>query len=774
MKTKLFLLFAGLFSLIASSKSQTTNIQGKVIDKQTNLPIQYANVTLLNNDSIFLNGTSCDENGIFSLPGFQQDNNILSASFIGYKTCYYPLSDKENNLVEIKLESSDINLEEISVTAKSYTNKGDRISIIPTGNQIKTSSDAVDLLAKLQLSQIMVDRMSGEIMVSGNGELQLRINGVLVTYAEISSLNPQDVLRIEYHDNPGVRYGNASAVINYITRLRNTGGNIRGGAFHNIGGDRTSIDDMLSGRYTQGKSEFTGNLRFIQRKGDWTREYYEKFIFPDKELHRKEIGEPTLFNKKVLNSNISYSLKETGKYFFNTQLRYSVEDFPAGYEDRKSKLYSSDSNIFTSIYDHTTEKNHSPAVDIYYERNFKNNKLLIFNLVGTYINSKNKRIYQEKTENIFDGDFLSDISGKKYSMIAEAIYEKTTGKNKFTGGMKHFQSFTNNKYKGTIDIDVALKQSESFIYGEYQGKLNNWGYTANVILSRFYYSQADNHNTKYAIQPSLLISYSPTEDLIFRYHINLKNNTPSIAYLNDVEQTIDNLQIRRGNPSLKSYRSVNQDFRAAYNKKLWSIDALVTYKHEINPIMESVLYEDGIFVKTYDNQKSFQNLTAEITLKIKPWKDHINLSVTPAINRYISKGNNYLHTYTMKELRINLDAYYKNWIMSFMTITPPNRYVYGEQLMKGDLMHTIMVGYKMPAWSVMAGIHNPFIRTYRSENENWSALNPVKSDIHSKNMSRTFVVKVNFNLNFGKQSKAANKAIINMDNDSGIMSGTKN
>ena len=115
----------------------------------------------------------------------------------------------------------------------------------------------------------------------------------------------------------------------------------------------------------------------------------------------------------------------------------------------------------------------------------------------------------------------------------------------------------------------------------------------------------------------------------------------------------------------------------------------------------------------------------------------------------------------------------KGQMDSFMTITPPNRYVYSEQLLKGDLMHTLMIGYKQPAWSIMAGIHNPFMKTYRSENANWSALNPVKSDIHSTNMSNTIVVKLNFNLNFGRQYKGANKGIQNIDTDSGILQGTK-
>lgn len=776
MKTKSILLslICSLWTLM-SVQAQNIRIYGKIIDGHEKNPIEFANISLLKEDSTFITGTVSDVNGKFTIPAASKGNYLLSASYIGYAASVMPIHCEENDYeTEIEMKPSFLSLNEVTVTAKSVINKGDRLSILPSQSQIKTSTDGADLLNKMQLPRIMVDIMSGEITASGNGEVQLRVNGILVTYAEIAALKPEDIIRIEYHDSPGARYGNASVVIDYITRKNESGGNIRGSAFHSIGNDRTSADDMLSAKYNKGKSEFSANFRFIQRKGDWTREYDEKFVFPDHELQRTETGEPTLFNKKVLYSNLNYSLQSKDRYFFNAQLRYNFNDFPAGYEDRKSKLYSSDNPIPLSIYDHTVEKNHSPALDLYFQRNLKNDQLLIFNLVGTYIHTENTRIYQEKAENILETDILSDITGKKYSLIAEGIYEKKTGNGKFTGGLKHSQSYSNNEYTGTILQDLSMRQGESYAYGEYQIKLNKWSYMANLTLSRFYYSQNGSHKEDFALQPSARITYNPNEDLSFRYSASLKNNMPSIAYLNDVEQSIDNLQIRRGNPNLDSYKSINQGFNAGYSKGIFGIDVLVNYDYENKPIMESVNYENGIFVRTYDNQKSFQNLGIEAAFKLKPWKDHLSISLIPGINRYISKGNDYLHTYTMKSFRINVDFNYKNWIANFTTITPPNRFVYGEQLMKGDLMHTLMAGYKMPAWSVMAGLHNPFIKTYRSENENWSALNPVKSDIHSNNMARTFVVKFNFNVNFGKQFRNINKAVQNMDNDPGIMSGTKN
>ncbi len=754
--------------------SQHTTLTGQISDAVNHTPIEYANIALLKQDSTFVSGVISNEQGRYRIGNIPQGSYLLSASFMGYDTSYLQInisdSDKETDIL---LQPSSIALREVTIAAKSIINKGDRQLVLPSQMQVRTSADGLDLLRKLQLSRIMVDPISNEVTISGNGEVQLRINGVHVTSAEVAALKPEDIIRIEYHDNPGARYGNAAAVIDYIMRRYESGGSIRGSMMHNLNSGRTSADDLLAIKYNHKKSEFSANASYQQRKGDWIREYDEKFVYPDHELHRLEIGEPTAFNKKALNSTLNYSLLEKDKYFFNAQLRYTYLDFPAGYEDRKSQLYISDSDNPISIYDHTTEKSNSPALDLYFQRNLKNNQSLIFNIVGTYIDTKNIRIYQEKMNDVNETDIYSKISGNKYSLIAEGIYERKIGNSKLTGGLKHMQSYTDNEYNGTVAADISMVQAESNAYAEYQIKYGKWGYMANLTATRFYYSQDGKNSEEYGLQPSARITYTPNNDLFFRYSINLRNNTPSLAYLNDVEQTIDPLQVRKGNPLLNSFRSLMQSFNATYNKEIWSIDLMVNYDYQYKPIMESVKYEDGVFVRTYQNQKAFQELTAEATFRLKPWKDHLSISVSPRINRYISEGNDYLHTYTMKELRVNIDFSYDKFIAAFTTITPPNRGVYSEQLSEGQLMHTIMAGYKKPQWSVMLGVFNPFTKTYKANNENWAALNPVKSEIHTKNMSQMIFIKCGFNLNFGKQVRSGSKLINNSDNDSGIMSGTK-
>lgn len=774
MKTKIFLfLLAGMLSAVNSLFAKGAVINGKVMDANDKSPVAFANILLLKLDSTFVAGTTTDLDGYFEISDIQQENGILSVTYIGYDAiCMDMILGDNNNPIEIFLKQSAIALNEVTIRAHSIIVKDDRKLILPTEEQVRTSTDGTDLTRKMQLPRIMVDPVSGEITLSGNGEVQLRLNGVQVTHTEIASIPPADILRIEYHDDPGVRYGNADAVIDYITRRKESGGNINGVFFHSIGGHRTSADDRLSLKYNYGKSEFSANGMFIQRKSDWTREYDERLIFPDHELHRLEVGESTPFNKKVFAANFNYSLMEKDKYFFNAQFRYLRNDFPNGFEDRKSKLYTSNIETPLSIFDHTSEKSNSPALDLYYQRTLKNDQLLIFNVVGTYIDTESHRIYQEKRDQEFETNILSDINGNKYSLITEGIYEKKLGRGKVTGGLKHSQSYTDNEYRGTVIADVSMRQAESSIYSEYQGRTGKWGYMANLTGVRLYYSQKENRTETFAVEPSARLTFEPSENLYFRYRINLRTIAPSLTAMNDVEQAIDTWQIRRGNPDLDAFRTLSQSFTAGYNKGFWGVDMQIGYDYEYDPIMESVFFEDGKFVRTFENQQSFQNLAAEITLKLKPWKNHMSLSVTPRVNRYISKGNNYLHTYTMPELRVNLDFSYNNWLANFTTITPP-RFMYGEQMTKSNQMYTIMAGYKQSGWSVMVGAINPFTKEYNTDNKNWSALNPVDSKIHTTN-NRSFLVKLSFNINYGKQFRGSNKQINNMDTDSGVMQGTKN
>ncbi|MDR2949563.1 MAG: carboxypeptidase-like regulatory domain-containing protein [Prevotella sp.] len=263
MKTKIILLLLTAFFFITNTLSAQSIIKGRVLDAEDKTPIEFANVVLMKQDSSYVSGINTNINGYFEIDNSFNKGEILSTSFIGYETAYQSVVGSENDSIIVFLKPSSINLDEVIIQARSIIVKDDRKVILPSEEQIRMSTDGTDILRKMQLPRIMVDPVSGEISMSGSGTLQLRINGVQVTNAEIASIPPADILRIEYYDDPGARYGKADAVIDYITRRKETGGNINGVFFNGGGHRRVSLDDRLSLKYNYGKSEFSANAMFV-------------------------------------------------------------------------------------------------------------------------------------------------------------------------------------------------------------------------------------------------------------------------------------------------------------------------------------------------------------------------------------------------------------------------------------------------------------------------------------------------------------------------------
>lgn len=772
MKCKLTLLVVlGIFSGLLTA--QNIKLSGRVVDKSNTQPIEFANISLLKDDSTFVAGIYSDIDGRFSFNNAVGDY-LVSISYMGYQTSYTPVKHLTDNkdLGDINIEPSSVMLDGVTVTAQSVINKSDRKLITPSGEQVKTSANGFDLLKKLQLPRIEVNPLTNAISTTGNGEVQLRINGVKVTNADVQSLKPEDIIRIEFHDDPGVRYGNAATVIDYITRRSISGGNVNGDFMNNLSDGLGFAEDNLSAKYNNKKSEFSVNSYYSYRKINWVQANNESFVFPDHTINREEMGDPTLFKERNSNTSLNYSLMDKDNYFFNATFRYNYSHSPNMYSDRNSKLLTSDNNIPLIISDHSTEKTKSPALDLYFQKNLKNEQLLIFNVVGTYIDAHNTRLYQEHREKNAVTDIYSDISGSKYSLIAEGIYERKIGDGKLTSGLKHMQVYSNNEYKGTTTADVSMKQAETYAYSEYQLKKGKFTYMANITAVRFYYSQAAKSQEKYSLQPSARITYNPNDNLYFRYRFNMWNNTPSLSDLNNVEQAIDSLQIRRGNPYLKTEQTYNHTFTSGYNKGIFGVELFSRYKYNSDPIMESVLFEDGVFVRTNQNQRSHEHLQAQISFKLKPLKDHLTITFAPGINHYISKGLDYTHKYTNRFFRLSVDGSYKNFTGSFNYYSPWD-YFYGESLNNGERIHMAGLGYSKPKWSVMIGAFNPFGGHYKRENENWSDLNPVKSRISTGSLTRMYTIKFTFNLDFGRKFSGGDKRINNSDTDSGIMSGAK-
>ena len=768
---KKILLLIGLVLMQVSAYAGNT-ISGRIIDDANGSPLIGATATIVDGNGNIVTGTATDVKGRFTLSNVNNGSFVMQFQYLGYNDERIEITnlDRDVDMGDIRLTISAVSLDEVVVNGDAVIKKSDRQMILPTQEQKRVATNGINLLQQMPISRISVSPMDKTIKTTLGEDVQLRINGVEATKEEISAIRPTDVIRVEYHDNPGLRYGGAAAVLDYIVRKKENGGNIAGDLTNGI----THLgygQYNLSAKYNWKKSAISAVSSWQRRDLEWTRENYENFVYPDYTVHNIELGEPTKVKFDYMNFTLNYNRTDE-RSVFNIALRNSYDDKPNAVTDRNSTRYQGD-KIY-SISDKLQQRSYIPSLDIYYQLNLKNDQHLYFDVVGTYINSSSNRQFSMLEIGTEDNTptIISQTEGDKYSIIGEAIYERPLGKGKMTAGIKHTQAYMNNIYDGNISSKVSMNTAESYLFAEYNQKINRFTYTLGIGGMRTWHEQGELSQEKYIIRPTITLSYNAPKNFYFRYRGYMSGYSPSLSELSDVTQEIDIYQVRRGNPNLRSVPFVSNSLTASWKCKYVSIELFGRYSYDHKPIMEETLFEDNRFVRTMANQKGFHRLNLESTIQIYPWKEYIMIKLNPFFYRYLSNGNNYIHTHANFGFRGSIVGSYNNWI-AMAEMNTSFHDLWGETLSKGEALHSIAVGYNHDKFSIQGMILNPFTKRYEQGVDNLSALAPNRQLAHSTQLSQIVMLNVSFNLVFGKQHNSGRKKINNNDTDSGILSGTK-
>ena len=749
----------------------SNRISGRVVDDNDASPLIGATVVLSNESGKQVMGVTTDTNGCFELKEVMKGKYTLQCSYVGYDTFILVLKqlERNTNLSEIRLKPASEVLDEVVIEGEKVIQKIDRQLVMPTQAQKKAATNGISLLQHLQLPNLSVNVIEKTIATNYGESVQLRINGVEVTQAEVIAIRPEDVIRVEVHEQPGLRYGGAAAVIDYIVRRRESGGNVsadltNGVSLFGFG------NYQMSGKYHYGKSSFTALAQWSHRDLEWNRENEEMFYYPDKVItNRETVAAPNRIKYDYLNTSLNYNYTNGEKSMLNIAFRTDIKDIPYGFTDRNTILHQEDKEY--EVKDREQSETHIPSLDVYYQLNLKNDQHLYFDVVGTYLSSNNQRTYSMTEIGQSPIEIFSKTEGDKYSLIGEAIYERPLWKGKFTTGMKHNQATMDNVYDGEAQTKVSMNTAETSFFAEYKSKAGKLNYTLGMGSLRTFYKQGNTSQKKYFFRPTLNLSYSLGK-FFLRYNASMSGYAPSLSAMSDVEQGMDAYQVRRGNPNLKSATYFTNRFSASYRNKWMNVDVSARYSYDDKPIMEETLYEGGMFIRTYANQKGLHRLMCQTSIQIRPFKEYLSINMTPFFNRYISQGNNYLHTHSNWGFRGSIVSMYKHWV--FMADMNTSYHgLEGETITKGEAIHSIALGYNKEKWAIQVMTMNPFTNDYHQSVENVSKLAPNKQVAYSKDFTRMVMLNVSFNLSFGKQKQTANKRMENSDTDAGILSGTK-
>lgn len=767
-------------SMVANNK-----VSGVIKDAADKSALIGVNVTLVESQKSkgestrnVVSGTVTDTHGKFSLET-ETGEFVLECSYIGYEPIGMSLTVSGNiHLGTIEMNEASTELSEVVVEGDAVIQKVDRQILLPNKEQLGASSDGMSLLQNLQIPRIVVNPADNTVKTLANQDVQLRINGIEASNSEVMAINPKDVIRIEYHDQPGVRFNGAAAVINYIVKHRDTGGNLMLNASNGVTMPGWG-EYHLSGKVNFGKSSFSLLTHYSPRDIYWTRTNAETYNFSTGTIENREVGEPTRFKMNPVNIGLTYNWTNGEKNMLNITLRDNMNFMPHSKTNRDSRLYQGTDSF--AIHDHESTQSISPSLDIYYEHNLPDDHHLYFDVVGTYINSSNDRRFEQTPlgETVADTtDVLSRVKGDKYSLIGEAIYEKDWENIALTVGVRHNQQWVENTYLGSADATVNMTTAETYAFAEVQQRVKQFSYAVGIGAMHTYIEQGGQKSSNWIARPQLTLSYDFGKGVFWKYKGYVSGYQPSLSAMSDVAQQIDKYQIRQGNPNLKPVMFVANEMQLSWQSKHVNLNLWANYSYDHKPIMDETFEQliDGqsYAVRTYANHRGFHRLQVAPSVQVRVLNNSLIFTVAPFANYYVSLGNSYTHKHFNPGVRASIMGMYKGW-QFFGEVTTRYNNLWGETLEYGEFYHHIGLGYNADKWGFRAMLMNPFsVKGYSIETKDLSALAPNTQHAEMRDFRQMLILNFHCNLDFGSRaSTRENKRINNEDKENGILSGTK-
>ena len=755
-----------------AAAAQTVKVNGTIVDEQ-NRPVEFVNVALISlPDSSFVTESTTDGKGKFALRATAGSDFLLRLSYIGYVGEQIVIRTPQGTVQmgDIILKEQSVALDEVVISGSNITQKVDRMVVVPTATAMKNSYNPYDLMLNLAIPHLKVDAL-GKGLEANGGSVQTRINGIVATSTEVAALLPKEIVRIEFIENPGERYGDSSlgAVVDIIVRRRETGGlvNIQAtNAPHML-----FSEDNVVAKFNHNKSQWGlfYNLSARNFKKTYT-DIDETYVLENKTIHRVQEGLHDQNKHFTHNIDLSYNLTEQDKYVFNVVFRNSVYDAPC--LNQSNKLYDAadaDNYIFSRL--KNKQSSYTPSLDLYYQRTLPKNQMLTMSVTGTLMHTDNNRLYHEYTPQAEDLAMIeTDVTGNKRSIIGEAIYDKRFKFLVFSAGLRHYQMYARNEYAGSSPVVSEMNQAKTAAFAEVQGNIRKVSYGVSAGLTRSYFKEGGEEHTYYTFTPTVRLNFSPHK---INYRFNVEPKIPSLSALTNVEQAIDTIQIVRGNPALETYSVFNNTLNYSYMKKKFVFMLNVTHGYHKNIIMESVFAEGDKLVSMNENQRSAQFLRFGPSftfrgLNIGSLKNFLTLSIDGGFTRYWSNGNTYTHTYN--DFYYNLGAVfnYKQFSLLGQFSKRANELM-GETIYKGENQAAVLATYTHKRLQLGAGMMFPFTNNYKTGKERVSKVAPYTSWSHAKEIGQMAVIKLSYNFEFGKRYKSSGRRINNSDNESGIL-----
>lgn len=672
-----------------------------------------------------------------------------------------PATDTVSKKQNLSDTSKVFTLTDVIVKASNVIQKSDRIILLPSPNMQKASSSAWDLLSKIKLPGVIMDRQNKNATTIDGSNILFKINNVDATIAEYLTIAPNDVKKIEYIDKLGARYSDRSisAIINVITKRHSSGGQF--GGYEDAALTTMSLYNSAYVKFNKANSQFS--LSYNSKYRDYNDSYTDTYLRNnDIAIFRKGIDSP--YGYFLQNINATYNYYKNG-FTFNAKITYSTNHNTN--QNSSQEIYYNEKMVgksFTSPKD----KSHSPTLDLFSEYKISKKHSLLFNMVGRILRTNYDYAY---TENINENNsrFEYGVDGKRKSLIAEIMHSYSLSNLSWNTGVRYKFSDTHNIYSHDITNDFGSKDQNLYIYSQLSGKVNKIYYTGGIGINWVGYKERDNSFYRVLYRPLGRIKYMPLDNMGISYEISMQPIIPSLSTLSGITKSLNQYEFEIGNSTLRPYDNVKHKFSWSWNPNRWYFS--------LNYNIESAknLFAPGIF--SQNERIGYQRMAfdSKFLHKIDFYasfdiiKDMLFIDAYASCNYYKFKMEDERFSLTDYVYGGKIVFYWKNFSANVSFNHSPKE-LSGMKRFYGESTGSIDCSYKYKKLTFSLGLWNPLKNYVQSSGDEYARNGLYKSEyFRIKDNANMVTIGVAYDMNWGKSYKTRKKKLNNSDNVDGIV-----
>ena len=579
-------------------------IRGRIVDMQTERPLELASVVVRDTLAQFITGTTSDGQGQFKLelpPGVFH----LAYSFVGYQTFEQRMTIRAKNSRQLLIELLPYTnqLEQINVIGeKSRVEYQIDRKVIHVGKDLQAIGGGSDLLDQLAEVQVSPD---GQLSMRGSDQVQLLLNGkpsALSNADLLQQISSADVLRIELITTPGAQYraDGLSGMINIVTRQKT-----RRGFQVNVNSYASSNDQYQANLHLTYGTPVWG----IQARTGWS-------------------DRSTSSRRRRSRYSLSNRYEESAVRTFDggvKSLDLGVDYLPGGPHQLSAQFQRFDNrHDILSRADINEQYDSSPNAYTFLVDNAHNHQSMEANLNYRYSWVDNEQFleiewHRSKYVNDLDADYrapgLSSSQSLDYRNRIDNIAIDITHpfhkwKGKWEGGVLTTHKYSVNTPNGNLPGTENTFRPFQYLENTWAGysllskKWDQWSLQAGLRYE-YYRAKAQAESTTQNLFsnffPSFHINFAPADNRRFQLAYNRRTSRPSLWHLNPYSNPDNRYFQHRGNPKLQPEFSHNLELGAQLSYDQWRIYPTLFTRYKTDLINQVYELEEDRTIETFIN-----------------------------------------------------------------------------------------------------------------------------------------------------------------------------